>query len=341
MFDLSKIVRPNIRVLQPYSSARDEFKGTAAVYLDANENPFGTLNRYPDPLQKQLKASLSEIKAVDTQNIFVDNGSDEAIDLCFRIFCEPGKDRALTFTPTYGMYKVSADINNVVLDEVPLDDNFQIDIEKTLPLLEDERLKLIFICSPNNPTGNNLNNIETILQNFNGIVVVDEAYIDFSENESLSQKIAQYPNLVVLQTLSKAWGLAAARIGLALADANIISLFNKVKPPYNVSRLNYEAAIAALGQPKVFEQQKQLLLQQRTVLQQELINLPFVTNVYPSNANFLLVAVTDASGIYNRLVEKGIILRNRNSVIANCIRITIGTPEENELLLTTLKNLNL
>lgn len=341
MFDLSKIVRPNILALQPYSSARDEFKGIATVYLDANENPFGTLNRYPDPLQKQLKASLSEIKGVAAKNIFVGNGSDEAIDLCFRIFCEPGKDRALTFTPTYGMYKVSADINNIVLDELPLDANFQIDIKKTLPLLNNEQLKLIFICSPNNPTGNNLENIETILQNFNGIVVVDEAYIDFSEVASLSQKIAQYPNLVVLQTLSKAWGLAAARVGLALADVNIISLFNKVKPPYNISMLNYEAAITALAQPEVFEQQKELLLQQRTVLQEELINLPFITNVYPSDANFLLVAVTDANGIYNRLVENGIILRNRNTVVANCIRITIGTPKENELLLTILKNLNL
>jgi histidinol-phosphate aminotransferase len=340
MFDLTKIVRPNILALQPYSSARDEFKGTAAVYLDANENPYGTLNRYPDPLQKQLKASLSKIKNVAPENIFVGNGSDEAIDLCFRIFCEPGIDRALTFTPTYGMYKVSADINNIVLDEVPLDANFQIDIQNTLPLLQDDRLKLVFICSPNNPTGNNLNSIELILQNFNGIVVVDEAYIDFSESVSLSQKITQYPNLIVLQTLSKAWGLAAARVGLALADANIINLFNKVKPPYNVSRLNYEAAIAALAQPEVFEQQKQLLLLQRAILQKALLELPFVNKVYSSDANFLLVAVDYANAIYNRLVEKGIILRNRNSIIANCIRITIGTPDENELLLTTLKNLN-
>lgn len=340
MFDLTKIVRPNILALQPYSSARDEFKGTAAVYLDANENPYGTLNRYPDPLQKQLKASLSKIKNVAPENIFVGNGSDEAIDLCFRIFCEPGIDRALTFTPTYGMYKVSANINNIVLDEVPLDANFQIDIQNTLPLLQDDRLKLIFICSPNNPTGNNLNNIDLILQNFNGIVVVDEAYIDFSESASLSQKIAQYPNLIVLQTLSKAWGLAAARVGLALADANIITLFNKVKPPYNISRLNYEAAIAALAQPKIFEQQKQLLLQQRAILQEALIGLNFVNKVCSSDANFLLVAVNDANAIYNRLVENGIILRNRNSIIANCIRITIGTPDENELLLTTLKNLN-
>lgn len=339
MFDLNKIVRPNILALQPYSSARDEFKGAAAVYLDANENPYGALNRYPDPLQKQLKDSLSGIKNVAPENIFVGNGSDEAIDLCFRIFCEPGKDRALTFIPTYGMYKVSADINNIALDEVPLDADFQIDILNTLPLLQDERLKIVFICSPNNPTGNNLANIEQILQNFNGIVVVDEAYIDFSESASLSQKISQYPNLVVLQTLSKAWGLAAARVGLALADAKIISLFNKVKPPYNISRLNYEAAIAALAQPEVFEQQKQLLLRQRAILQKALLELHFVNKVYPSDANFLLVAVDDANGIYNQLVEKGIILRNRHSVIANCIRITIGTPEENELLLTTLKNL--
>jgi len=339
MFDLYKIVRPNILALQPYSSARDEFKGTATVYLDANENPYGTLNRYPDPLQKQLKALLSTIKNVAPENIFVGNGSDEAIDLCFRIFCEPGKNRVLTFTPTYGMYKVSADINNILLDEVPLDVDFQIDIENTLPLLQDERLKLVFICSPNNPTGNNLEHIDLILQNFNGIVVVDEAYIDFSDRASVSQKIAQYPNLIVLQTLSKAWGLAAARVGLAMADARIISLFNKVKPPYNISRLNYEAAIEALAQPEVFEQQKQLLLQQKDVVQKALTILPFVNKVYPSDANFLLVAVDNANAIYESLVKKGIILRNRHSIIDNCIRITIGTPEENELLLTTLKNL--
>ncbi|MFP5439723.1 MAG: histidinol-phosphate transaminase [Bacteroidia bacterium] len=341
MFSLEKIVRPNILALKPYSSARDEFKGTATAYLDANENPFGTLNRYPDPLQKQLKEKLSEIKNVPAENIFIGNGSDEAIDLCFRIFCEPGKDKVLTFTPTYGMYKVSADINNVDLTEVQLTADFQIDVKNALPLLKDENLKLVFLCSPNNPTGNILTDVEVILQNFSGIVVVDEAYIDFSDTVSLSQKLVQYPNLIVLQTLSKAWGLAAARVGLAFASAEIISLFNKVKPPYNVSRLNYEAALLALENQEIVAQQKAILLAERAALIDDLGQLPLTKKIYPTDANFVLVEVTDADTIYNALVERGIILRNRNTVISGCLRITIGTPEENTLLITTLKSLQL
>jgi len=339
MFSLEKIVRPNILALKPYSSARDEFKGTATAYLDANENPFGTLNRYPDPLQKQLKDKLAEIKSVSAENIFVGNGSDEAIDLCFRIFCEPAKDKALTFTPTYGMYRVSADINNVELTEVPLTEDFQIDIDTALPLLKDEQLKLVFLCSPNNPTGNILNDVETILQNFNGIVVVDEAYIDFANAASLSQKLVQYPNLVVLQTLSKAWGLAAARVGLAFANAPVINLLNKVKPPYNISRINYEAALVALENADAVEKQKQVLLSERENLISALAQLPITKKIYPTDANFVLVEVTDADGIYNALVQKGIILRNRNTVVPGCLRITIGTPEENTLLINTLKSL--
>ncbi len=339
MFSLEKIVRPNILALKPYSSARDEFKGTATAYLDANENPFGTLNRYPDPLQKQLKDKLAKIKSVSAENIFVGNGSDEAIDLCFRIFCEPVKDKALTFIPTYGMYKVSADINNVSLIEAPLTDDFQIDIDTALPLLKDEQLKLVFLCSPNNPTGNILNDVETILQNFNGIVVVDEAYIDFANAASLSQKLALYPNLVVLQTLSKAWGLAAARVGLAFANAPVINLFNKVKPPYNISRINYEAALAALENADAVEKQKQVLLSERENLISALAQLPITKKIYPTDANFVLVEVTDADGIYNALVQKGIILRNRNTVVPGCLRITIGIPEENTLLINTLKSL--
>lgn len=341
MFSLEKIVRPNILALKPYSSARDEFKGTATAYLDANENPFGTLNRYPDPLQKQLKEKLAQVKGIAPENIFVGNGSDEAIDLCFRIFCEQGKDKALTFTPTYGMYKVSADINNVALTEVPLTVDFQIDIDEALPLLKDEKLKVVFLCSPNNPTGNILNDLETILQNFDGIVVVDEAYIDFANAASLSQKLAQYPNLVVLQTLSKAWGLAAARVGLAFANAPVINLFNKVKPPYNISRINYEAALSALENADAVEQQKQVLLSERENLISALAQLPITKKIYPTDANFVLVEVTDADGIYNTLVQKGIILRNRNSVVPGCLRITIGKPEENTLLINTLKSLEL
>nr|WP_322624798.1 histidinol-phosphate transaminase [uncultured Flavobacterium sp.] len=341
MFDLNTIVRPNILALKPYSSARDEFKGTATAYLDANENPFGTLNRYPDPLQKQLKDKLSEIKNIATENIFVGNGSDEAIDLCFRIFCEPGKDKALTFTPTYGMYKVSADINNVALYEVPLDQNFQIDFENSLPLLKDDKLKLVFLCSPNNPTGNILQNVEIILQNFSGIVVVDEAYIDFSDTFSLSQKLDQYPNLIILQTLSKAWGLAAARVGLAFANEPIIKLFNKVKPPYNISRLNYEAALLALENSDAVEEQKQLLLSERARLVSDLAQLSITKKIYPTDANFVLVEVTDADAIYTALVDKGIILRNRNTVVPGCLRVTVGTPQENTLLINTLKSLQL
>lgn len=340
MFDLTKIVRPNIQALKPYSSARDEFKGTATAYLDANENPYGMFNRYPDPLQKQLKEALSAAKGVAQENIFVGNGSDEAIDLCYRIFCEPGKDSALTFTPTYGMYRVSADINNVALTELPLDKNFQIDIEKALPALADETLKLVFVCSPNNPTGNSLNGIETLLQNFNGIVVVDEAYIDFSPHTSLTQKLAQYPNLIVLQTFSKAWGLAAARVGLAYASAEVISYFNKVKPPYNISRLNYTVALAAVSQPEIFETQKAALIAERLRMVKCLQRIKRVKKVYPSDANFLLVAVKDADHIYDHLVLKGIIVRNRHSVVRDCLRITIGSPKENDLLILALKDLS-
>jgi histidinol-phosphate aminotransferase len=340
MFDLNKIVRPNILALKPYSSARDEFKGTATAYLDANENPYGMFNRYPDPQQKQLKEALSVLKGVPKENIFVGNGSDEAIDLCYRIFCEPGQDSALTFTPTYGMYKVSADINNAALIELPLDKDFEIDVDKALPLLKNDNLKLVFICSPNNPTGNSIDAIETILQHFNGIVVVDEAYIDFSASASLLEQLELYPNLIVLQTFSKAWGLAAARVGLAYASPEIISYFNKVKPPYNVSRLNYTVALAAVSQPEIFETRKNTLLAEREKMVRGLLKLKVVTKLYPSDANFLLVEVIDADGIYNALVQKGIILRNRNTVVPNCLRITIGSAEENDLLLIALNELS-
>lgn len=341
MFDLTKIVRPTILGLQPYSSARDEFEGSEGIFLDANENPFGTLNRYPDPLQRQLKQRLGEIKGIDPKNIFIGNGSDEAIDLCLRIFCEPGKNTALTFTPTYGMYQVAADINNIELIKVPLDADFQIDEKNAIPNSESEKLSLIFICSPNNPTGNILKSVEKIIQNFKGIVVVDEAYIDFATQGSLTQKLAQYPNLVVLQTLSKAWGLAAARVGMAFASEEIIRLFSKVKPPYNVSHLNYTAALEALENTELFENQKLTLISERERLALELKKLPLVMKVYPSDANFLLIEVTDADVVYNALVNKGIIIRNRNSVVAGCLRISVGTPLENNTLLTALQNLDI
>jgi len=341
MFNLNKIVRPKILSLEAYSSARDEFSGSEGIFLDANENPFGDLNRYPDPFQKSVKQTVSEVKGVPARNIFLGNGSDEIIDLCLRVFCEPGKDKALTFTPTYGMYEVSAAINNVELVKVPLDKNFQIDIAAATPLLNDPALKMIFICSPNNPTGNSIEAAEYIIQNFNGIVIVDEAYIDFSGNESLSKKIDQYPNLIVLQTLSKAWGLAAARIGIAYASVDVISYLNKVKPPYNISTPNQSAALYALQDTAKFELQKNIILNEKEKMLQELNSLSYVSKVYPSDTNFFLVEVTNANSIYDTLISNKIIIRNRHKIVKNCLRITIGTPDENEALLTALKNISL
>jgi len=339
MFDITKIVRPNILNLEAYSSARDEFDGSEGIFLDANENPFGDLNRYPDPLQKAVKQKLSEVKGIPAENIFLGNGSDEIIDLCFRVFCEPAKDKALTFVPTYGMYEVSAAINNVELIKVPLNSNFQIDTEEIANNLLDPQLKLIFICSPNNPTGNSIKSVEFIIQNFDGIVVVDEAYIDFAESESVSKKLAQYPNLIVLQTLSKAWGLAAARVGIAFAGNDIIKYLNKVKPPYNISTPNQSAALYALQEQSKFELQRNIILQEKGKLLAELEKLDYVIKVYPSDTNFFLVEVKNADAVYSQLISNKIIIRNRNKIVPNCIRITIGSPAENEALLAALKNI--
>lgn len=341
MIDVNKLVRPNILSLQPYSSARSEFKGSRGIFLDANENPFGTLNRYPDPLQTELKEKLIEIKSIPFENIFIGNGSDEIIDLCFRLFCEPGKDKALIFTPTYGMYKVCADINNVKLVNMPLNDSFQIDNEIATSVLEEENLKLIFICSPNNPTGNSIDAIETIVKSFKGIVVVDEAYIDFSPKESLSKKLEHYPNLIVLQTLSKAWGLAAARIGMAFCSTKIINLLNKVKPPYNISQLNYRAAIEMLSQKEIYEANNNIILTEREAIILKLKSIKWVVKVYPTDANFILIKVTDAGKIYNRLKNNFIIIRNRDKEIKNTLRITIGSPQENKALLNALQKIEL
>ena len=337
--EINNLVRKNIISLKPYSSARDEFSGSDGVFLDANENPFGKLNRYPDPHQKELKSKLSEIKSVPVENIFVGNGSDEVIDLTFRIFCNPGKDKALTFTPTYGMYEVSAEINNVELIKVPLTAEFQIDFNALENYLSDENLKLIFICSPNNPTANSLKNIEKVIQKFKGIVIVDEAYIDFSKASSFLTKINQYPNLIIMQTFSKAWGLAAARVGMAYSNNTIISLYNKVKPPYNVSGPNQKAALNALNDAAGFENRKSIILEQRTWLQNQLTGLAVVIKIYSSDANFLLVEMTDANKIYNELVNQKVITRNRHSVVENCIRITVGSPEENQILVDALKKI--
>ncbi|WP_407480853.1 histidinol-phosphate transaminase [Elizabethkingia meningoseptica] len=336
-FNLENLVRPNILQLKPYSSARDEYEGNTGVFLDANENPFGSLNRYPDPYQKEVKEQLSTIKRIPVSQIFLGNGSDEVIDLAFRIFCTPGRDKALVFTPTYGMYEVSANINNIELLKLPLNKDFQIDKDAVIPALKDENLKLIFICSPNNPTGNSIDNIDFILENFNGIVFVDEAYIDFSTRKSWSEKLDQYPNLIISQTFSKARGLAAVRVGIAYSSPEIIALFNKTKPPYNVSQLNQEAALVALVDEKKYQDEIQAILEEKGRVEKALAKLPAVKKIYPSDANFILAEVTEADKIYNNLVEQKIITRNRNNIVANCIRITIGTPQENNQLIAALK----
>lgn len=343
MFDLENIVRPNILALKPYSSARDEFSGKEGIFLDANENPYGQLNRYPDPYQKELKVRLSKLKKISIENIFIGNGSDEIIDLAFRIFCQPGKDAALSFTPTYGMYEVSAAINDIELIKIPLNDAFQIDMQSFEKQLTKSNIKLILICSPNNPTGNSINkrDIEYLLDKFKGIVLIDEAYIDFAPNESWISLLEKYPNLIVSQTFSKAWGLAAARIGTAYASEEIIHLFNKVKPPYNVSKLNQQAALSALENSIKFKKNKDIILAEKERLIFALKQSEIVLKVYPSDANFLLVEVKDANKVYRNLVEQKVIIRNRNSVIKNCIRISIGKPEENAQLLNALKNINL
>jgi len=341
--DLQKLVRQNIISLKPYSSARDEFSGEAGVFLDANENPFGDLNRYPDPHQQTLKDKLKDIKKISSKQVFIGNGSDEVIDLLIRIFCNPSIDKIVVCPPTYGMYEVAANINDVMVLSVLLTQDFQLDTEALQQVIsqsEPNTLKLIFLCTPNNPTGNSIDNIEWVLANFNGIVVVDEAYIDFSERTSFIEKLALYPNLVVVQTFSKAWGLAAARIGVAYASETIIALMQKVKPPYNVSSLNQEAALKALDNEHVIVHQKAHILEQRTYLETSLSQLPIVKKVFPSDANFILIEVEDADKLYEHLVIKNIVVRNRNTIIKNCLRITIGNIVENQYLIEVLKRYN-
>lgn len=337
--DIRNLARKNILNLQPYSSARQEFTDSEGVLLDANENPFGNLNRYPDPVQRAVKEKLSRITSVPVKHIFIGNGSDEVIDLAFRIFCEPGKDKALIFTPTYGMYEVAAAINGVEMIRVPLDHSFQINFDTLPSVIADEQIKMIILCSPNNPTGNIIENIDSLLPAFRGIVLVDEAYIDFSGRESLLNRIPEYPNLIVSQTLSKSRGLAAARVGIAYAGEEVISLFNKVKPPYNVSGPNQQAALNALDDSEGFKEQVRLILRERKQLMQELLKLEAVVKVYPSDANFLLVEMQDAGVAYAELLKRNIITRNRSGLVKNCLRITIGTPAENQLLLEALTDL--
>ena len=339
---VQQFVRKNIQALAPYSSARDEYSGKEGIFLDANENPFGIYNRYPDPYQPALKEKLAQIKNTSADQIFIGNGSDEAIDLAFRIFCEPGQDKALTFVPTYGMYEVSANINDVELIKLPLNEEFQIDRNLLQPFFSDKNLKLIFICSPNNPTGNLLrtDDIEFILKNFNGIVLIDEAYIDFCDQPSFIQKINEYPNLIVIQTLSKAWGLAGIRLGIGYMNEEILSYFNRVKAPYNISTVNQQTALDILSRELDYQQKVKDILAEKEQLIQNLSGVKGILTIYPSDANFLLVEVENADELYEKLIARKIIIRNRNSVIKNCVRISVGTPEENEQLLNALKEFN-
>jgi histidinol-phosphate aminotransferase len=354
-FDLDKITRENIKKLVPYSSARDEYKGKEGIFLDANENSFGApispgnkydakLNRYPDPMQLQVKEKLSRIKGLPMQNIFLGNGSDEAIDILFRAFCNPAKDNIIVCPPTYGMYEVSANINDVAVKKIPLTkDEFQLDLNSILNAI-DEQTKLIFICCPNNPTGNAVawSSIKTILEKFEGIVVLDEAYINFASYRSLIPELLNYPNLVILQTLSKAWGLAGLRVGMAFASEPIIDLFNKIKPPYNINVVSQQIALEALDNIDKVNNWIKEIVSERQKLKVEIEKLPFVLKVYPSEANFLLVKTIDANKVYHYLESKEIIVRNRNSVTLceGCIRITIGTIDENKSIINALKQFN-
>jgi histidinol-phosphate aminotransferase len=348
MFNLNKLIRENIKQLVPYSSARDEFHGAAKIFIDANENSLGSplmkwYNRYPDPHQSGLKARLAEIKGVPADQIFLGNGSDEAIDILFRAFCEPGRDQVIICPPTYGMYEVCAHINNVAIKKVNLTPDFQPD----LPAIEaaiTEQTRLIWLCSPNNPTGNALDReaVEIILNNFDGLVVMDEAYINFSKQRSFVQELPEYPNLVVLQTLSKAWGLAALRVGIALASREIIEVMNKVKPPYNINEASQELALRALEEVGQVNDMIRLIVAEREKLAAALPAIPGVLKVFPSDANFLLVRFDQARKVYEFLLSRGIVVRDRSTTpgCTNCLRITVGSPNENATLLTALADFN-
>lgn len=345
-FNLNDLVRPNVAVLKPYSSARDEFKtqGEEMTFLDANENPNDNgLNRYPDPQQTDVKEKLSEIKNIATENILLGNGSDEVLDLIFRAFCEPGNDNVISLPPTYGMYKVLADINNIENREVLLNHDFEPDVTAILNEV-DSKTKIIFLCSPNNPSGNSFEDskVEAILKNFNGLVVIDEAYIDFSEKDSWIKKIGNYPNLIVTQTFSKAFGKAGIRLGILYASEKIISVLNKIKPPYNVNQLTQKEAIQALLEVDAIKSQVFDIKSERDSLVKQLLEVKFVSKIYRSDANFLLLEVDDANKRYDQFIEKGIVIRNRSNqaLCENCLRITIGTKEENIKLIKAFKELD-
>lgn len=349
MFDPKDLLRPHLKQLVPYSSARDDYKGKEGVFLDANENPIGSIteenwNRYPDPYQQELKAKLAEVKGVSPEQIFLGNGSDEPIDLLIRAFCEPGVDEMIINPPTYGMYKVSADINNVRAKEVLLTNQYDLDAQALISAIND-RTKIIWICSPNNPTGNDvsLEKIEIILKAFQGLVVVDEAYIDFADRPSFIEKLNEFPNLIVLQTMSKAWGLASLRLGMAFCSQEIVSILNRIKPPYNLSGLTQRTVLEALNNLDKKGEMVAEILQNRDELKIELEGLEIVKRVYPSDSNFFLVKMQNAGSVYKKLIEKQIILRDRSKVVLceDGIRITIGTKEENRKLIEELKNLSM
>ncbi|MCG6189267.1 histidinol-phosphate transaminase [Maribellus maritimus] len=341
--DLSKLLRKNIAELKPYSSARDEYAGEAMVFLDANENPFNEpYNRYPDPLQRELKQKISKIKDITPENIFLGNGSDEPIDLLIRAFCEPGTDNIITFNPTYGMYEVAAGVNNVEVKKVSLTEDFEIDVDALLETVN-PNTKLIFLCSPNNPTGNSLDaeKIQKVIDEFDGIVVLDEAYIDFAPGKSFFPKLNENANLVILQTFSKAWGMAGIRLGMAFASVEIVSILNKIKYPYNLNILTQTKALELVEKKEEVKKWVKLLIAERAKMADLLKGFPFVVQVHPSDANFLLIKMHDAKGIYHYLVERGIIVRNRSNVhlCDDSLRITIGSSSENETLLTAFKEL--
>lgn len=345
-FDLTKLVRSNVAALKPYSSARDEFKtqGQEMIFLDANENPNNNgLNRYPDPQQCKVKEKLSEVRGVDTKNILLGNGSDEVLDLVFRAFCEPGKDNVITLPPTYGMYKVLADINNIETREVLLNHDFEPDVTAILNQVN-SGTKIIFLCSPNNPSGNSFDEdkVSSILDNFDGFVVIDEAYIDFSEKESWLNKLEFYPNLIVTQTFSKAFGLAGIRLGALYASEEIISVLNKIKPPYNVNQQTQDQALKILSDLDNIRTQISDLLNERIRLSKQLLEVSFISKIYKSDANFILLEVDNANKRYDELLAKGIVVRNRSNqpLCENCLRITVGTKEENSQLIKVFKELN-
>jgi histidinol-phosphate aminotransferase len=344
MLPLNQLLRSNILNLKPYSSARDEYTGNEGIFLDANENPFNEpYNRYPDPYQRILKGEIAILKNIDSTSIFLGNGSDEPIDLIYRAFCEPGKDNVVSIDPTYGMYQVAADVNNIAIKKVALTNQFELDVEGLLNAV-DENTKLMWICSPNNPTGNcfNQNDIETLLNKFQGIVVLDEAYIDFAPGKSFLPQLKEYPNLIVLQTFSKAWGMAGIRLGMAFASFEIVKILSKIKYPYNLNILTQNKALELIKNKNQTEQWVSLLLDERTKLASELKQLKFVQHIYPSDANFLLVKTPEPQKIYNYLKDQKIIVRDRSTVslCAGCLRITIGSPEENASLMEALKQFN-